>query len=219
MRRSSTAAFYSKVKPTAPSANAAPVVTPASDENSSPRLPKSPPPPTLSVKEARTWEHDRQRVKKTAELIKSKARKAQAAAHDGWSPAKLYQRHSSHSTVAVRTLLDDDQPVVAESEIDWDDVASPLRSSHVERDWELGREVVPPGRSEVPLTDLLIARKPRHVRGRSDFEVVPHIRSVIVLDDTTVPDVDFGEPWEHVDANEVNDHTPNPSYAKIAALN
>ena len=31
-----------------------------------------------------------------------------------------------------------------------------------------------------------------------DFEVIPHIRSVIALDDAFVHDMDLDEPWEHI---------------------
>ncbi|KAF5385018.1 hypothetical protein D9615_001022 [Tricholomella constricta] len=214
MRRPSTAAFYSRpLSRTKSTSNTAPA-NPALSENPTPAKSPSPVP---SVKEARTWEHDRQRLKKTAAFVKSKARKAQhgqAQAQGGWSTAKLYDRHS-HSA-AARALLEDDEPVCGESEVDWDDAASPLRSPRV----ELGREGIEhaPLRAEVPLADLLISRKPRHGRD-SGFEVVPPIRSVIVLDDTIAPDLDFDEPWEHVSTDDADEREPEPSYAKIAALN
>jgi hypothetical protein len=31
-----------------------------------------------------------------------------------------------------------------------------------------------------------------------DFEVIPHIRSVIALDDDANHDMDLDEPWEHI---------------------
>ncbi|KAG6822933.1 hypothetical protein H0H87_002287 [Tephrocybe sp. NHM501043] len=52
-----------------------------------------------------------------------------------------------------------------------------------------------------------------------DFEVVPALRSVIVLDDFTLPELDPDEAWEHVYASDADDTTSAPSYAKIAALN
>ena len=51
-----------------------------------------------------------------------------------------------------------------------------------------------------------------------DFEVVPHIRPVIVLDDNAIQDLDPDEPWEHVFV--VDDHPVDAlSYAKVASLN
>ena len=51
-----------------------------------------------------------------------------------------------------------------------------------------------------------------------DFEVVPHIRPVIVLDDDATPDLNLDEPWEHVFV--VDDYPVDAlSYAKVAALN
>ena len=38
-----------------------------------------------------------------------------------------------------------------------------------------------------------------HSYPADDFEVIPHIRSVIVLDDiANVHDMDLDEPWEHI---------------------
>ncbi|KAG5634633.1 hypothetical protein H0H81_001323 [Sphagnurus paluster] len=265
MRRPSAAAFtrpLSRAKST--NVPAAAPVTPGADEN--PTLPKATQ-LASSTKEARAWEHERQRVKKAASLVKSKARKAQTHATP-WTVTKLSDRHSSHSASA-RALMDaDDGPVCDETEVDWDDVASPLRSPASQRELERdGADNHVPDRPEVALTDFLISRKPRHGRGklvylsrisyhpalshprlcpspicirpdlsyqlqqlytdllsvsfplggRTDFEVVPPIRSVIVLDDAIMPDLDFDEPWEHVGLDDADE--PAPSYAKIAALN
>jgi len=54
-------------------------------------------------------------------------------------------------------------------------------------------------------------------KGDGDFEVIPHIRSVIVLDDNTPDGFGEDEPWEYV----LNpDSKPNKglSYAQAAAL-
>ncbi|GLB43623.1 hypothetical protein LshimejAT787_1401350 [Lyophyllum shimeji] len=223
MRRPSAALFYNRPLSKAKSI-AAPSATPApsaADENTSPA--RSPLVPNL--KEARAWEHDRQRLKKASGFVKNQARKAQADTR-GQSPtlaAKPYDRRP-----AIRAAVDQlegDVPDLAceESEVDWDDAASPVRSLCLDRDEEGEKEGVPrvSSRHEVPLTDLLVSRKPRHGR-EADFEVVPPVRSVIVLDDKTTPDLDFNDPWEHVyaeDATEQHTHERVPSYAKIAALN
>lgn len=44
--------------------------------------------------------------------------------------------------------------------------------------------------------------KAYHLIPAGDFEVVPHVRSVIVLDDVISHDLDIDEPWEHVQRDE-----------------
>jgi hypothetical protein len=90
-------------------------------------------------------------------------------------------------------------------------------------------------RPQAQLADVLVLpRKPRKGTGMhifdvglraipyqpldGDFEVVPPIRSVIVLEDNATPDLDADEPWEHVSmADERPIHSL--SYAKVASLN
>lgn len=46
--------------------------------------------------------------------------------------------------------------------------------------------------------------------------MIPHVRSVIVLDDNIASDIELDEPWEHIES--VKDHqatSPAPSYAKM----
>jgi len=72
---------------------------------------------------------------------------------------------------------------------------------------------------QVQLADLIVTKKPRRQGKDGDFEVIPPVRSVIVLDDPVTPDMDFDEPWEHIYG--VDDDMPSyePSYAKIVSLN
>jgi hypothetical protein len=52
----------------------------------------------------------------------------------------------------------------------------------------------------------------------SDFEVVPHVRSVIVLDDIVAHEITIDEPWEHIYGDKPEDSlAKTPSYAKILA--
>ncbi|KAG6856823.1 hypothetical protein H0H87_000296 [Tephrocybe sp. NHM501043] len=189
---------------------AAPVIPPTAatapnDENAVPAS-KSPP-PLPSTKESRAVEHDRQRLKKAAALLQRKARKAQLPGQ--------HMQTKTHQTGSMRgpgVRIDDDEPGIEETEVEWGGATSPVRT----------KEGTAPSatRTEVPLSDLLIARKPRHGRASDrDFEVVPALRSVIVLDDFTLPELDPDEAWEHVYASDADDTTSAPSYAKIAALN
>lgn len=74
---------------------------------------------------------------------------------------------------------------------------------------------------QVRLVDFLVA--PRKLqRGNApkdgDFEVVPHVRPVIVLEDNVIPELDIDEPWEHVSL--VEEHPVNAlSYSKVTSLN
>lgn len=94
---------------------------------------------------------------------------------------------------------------------------------------------------EAKLADLIVAKKPRtrrraggfsfpplppslltplsFVLSDSDFEIIPHMRSVIVLDDTTFSqDMALGdEPWEHIydDKDEGDVDIQAPTYATV----
>jgi len=87
---------------------------------------------------------------------------------------------------------------------------------------------VEPVKREVKLEDLVVTTQ-KKAAGRKmrvgDFEVVPHVRAVIVLDDNAdVHDMDVDEAWEHVtldndddEASSSSDGGEPVSYAKIAA--
>jgi len=56
---------------------------------------------------------------------------------------------------------------------------------------------------EVNLSEIMMLsqRKPRKLNA-GDFEVIPHLRSVIALDDAAIAhDMDLEEPWEHIYVN------------------
>ncbi|KAG6853543.1 hypothetical protein C0991_003401 [Blastosporella zonata] len=204
MRRPTT--FYG---PLSRSTSTAPAAPTPNDENAVPTS-KSPP-PLPSLKESRAREHDRQRLKKATSLLQRQARKAHQV--PGQWPVKV-QHTGSVRGPGVRIDDADDEPGVEENEVEWGGATSPVRS----------KDQVDTTRAEVALSDLLIARKPRHGRAPDrDFELVPALRSVIVLDDFSVPELDPDEPWEHIYASDADDtlplRTPELSYAKIAALN
>jgi len=156
--------------------------------------------PTFSFsKDARAYEHDRQRVKKAAELVKMRMRKSQSKA------SKLHMLTTVPSEKTKRLNRED---------VDIPDLPLPTESKHLAH-WVEPRltEI----RNEVKLADLIVSRKPRKST-EGDFEVVPHVRSVIVLDDSITPDIELDEPWEHVEG--VKDHQPTApalSYAKIVS--
>lgn len=50
-----------------------------------------------------------------------------------------------------------------------------------------------------------------------DFEVIPAVRSVIVLDEFIVPEPEVEEPWEYVSVDGEADTVVPPSYAQVVA--
>jgi hypothetical protein len=141
---------------------------------------------TGTVKDMRAYEHDRQKVKKAAELVKRKARKA-----SGWSRAlHELKTHSSGPTASSgkreRLWLEDvDALDGLECEPDVGRMLHSLPSRGVLN------------KREVKLADLVTARKPR--KGKDgDFEVIPHVRSVVILDDCVGLDLSEDEPWEYI---------------------
>ncbi|KAK0234205.1 hypothetical protein IW262DRAFT_1452740 [Armillaria fumosa] len=140
-----------------------------------------------TIKDQRAYEHNRQRVKKAADVAKMRQKKR--------SGSPLFKVDRGLASEKSRRLRADD--------------VDPLDGVFVEsthRD-----EAGPPAsrKPEVKLSDLLVWKQDR--KKEPDFEVIPHIRSVIVLDDFT-PDLAADEPWEHIDAEPVS---KAPSYAQV----
>ncbi|KAK0432534.1 hypothetical protein EV421DRAFT_1848857 [Armillaria borealis] len=139
-----------------------------------------------TIKDQRAYEHNRQRVKKAADVAKMRQKKR--------SGSPLFKLDRGIASEKYRRLRADD--------------VDPLDGVLVE---SAHRDEVPPlpKASEVKLSDLLVRKQDR--KKEPDFEVIPHIRSVIVLDDFT-PDLAADEPWEHIDAEPVS---KAPSYAQV----
>jgi len=71
---------------------------------------------------------------------------------------------------------------------------------------------------ELEALDFEVLIKPAkvHKRKAEDFEVIPQVRSVIVLDDQIAATPELDEPWEHVTAED-EERIIGPSYAQIVA--
>jgi len=156
-----------------------------------------------NLKDIRAYEHDRQKAKKEAELVKRKARNSPR-----W-PRPLYgsKIHSSsppalsgkHERLKVEDL---DSLEGVEYDADVRRVPHSLPSRGVIH------------KTEVKLTDLITPRKPR--KGNDgDFEVIPHVRSVIVIDDFVGLDPSVEEPWECIYGQCEEDGVRTRSYADI----
>jgi hypothetical protein len=178
-------------------------------------------------KAVRAYEVDRQRAKKAKDFELAKERKEQAAAE------KLSKKDAiTTGRRNVKDIWDRSEEGVA-----------PARKIKVEdyqpttRDKGDSGRVDKSGRKEMTLEDLIKPGGNRKGQGRSrkgkgttcplqmrlmfntttldaDFEVVPHVRAVIALDDE--PDLfELDEPWEHVNADEDESHAL--SYAAVVS--
>lgn len=176
--------------------------------------------PTLSAqrntlgKDARAYEHERQRLKKAADFVKMRSRKARGTE---WSGNRAYQRSAS---VASTTPSEKGRRLQEEDSEDGDVEGPVLLDSRPENMGVVPLMAEPsprPPRYEVRLADFIRAGKPRKPKGHGDFEVIPHIRSVIVLDDNTPDEFGEDEPWEYV-LNPDSEPDKGLSYAEVAAL-
>lgn len=196
--------------------------------------PTSPGPlsPVLYLKEDKdtlAYEHDRQKYKKTLDRAKNKARKAFGWGNGGGSP-----RRASHTQPAPEKSIkagEEDKELASEY-FQVGNVQVQRRKNSV--------ICAGPGFTEVKLADLVVlaagednaddqakgAAKKRRTRvGKGgldgEYEVVPHVRSVIVLEDQNAPDMDW-EDWECVDDESSDDGaekkiSAKTTYATIAA--
>ncbi|TFY51090.1 hypothetical protein EVG20_g11171, partial [Dentipellis fragilis] len=73
-------------------------------------------------------------------------------------------------------------------------------------------------RVQVRLADLVRPSRTRSAKKGVEhgFEVIPHVRSVIVLDDGAADEMELDEPWEYV-SSEGEEDKRAPSYAEILA--
>ncbi|KAF8167259.1 hypothetical protein B0H34DRAFT_8602 [Crassisporium funariophilum] len=163
----------------------------------------------LKDRDMRAYEHDRQRSKQAGEWAKRRARKAAAAVTSPGANAK-----GAKSVKGGKADVDVEVDVYAVNGILNTDKgflegfgASPVRRrDHV---------VVESLSMQVNLADLIDVAHKKPRKEKDDFEVIPPLRSVIVLDDMTeVHDMDVDEPWEHVSADEDREDL-EPSYATI----
>jgi len=148
----------------------------------------SPAPPTL--KDLRSFEHDRQRVKKAADLVKMRARKGQGR----WSSLAKGELYNSSRKNAAPLSSEKEKRLRAD---EVDALEGSLAESRGDVDGLVpSRNVSQP--SEVKLSDLVTFRnKPRKALD-GEFVVIPPHRSVIVLDDIHTHDLLVDEPWEHI---------------------
>jgi len=165
-------------------------------------------------RDARAYEHERQRLKHAGEWAKRRARKTTIDGTATGRPAGARAAHTGRQTKSLRggkAGLDvDDGYAVTPKGRDTDHTTAKMCNGLGAR--LLTKGPLPPsedGRTNAIKADsgvkvnlseimMLSQRKPRKPNA-DDFEVIPHIRSVIALDDIAiVQDMDLDEPWEHI---------------------
>lgn len=150
------------------------------------------------LREVRAYEHARQRAKRAEEVARRRAVKEQSLTALGNQLSQPTPRSKkgagaapSYDSVGVENLAAPPRDDVAHG-------PAPSRPAGMRLD-DLVRVAAP--------------AKPRKSKRKDvGFEMVPPVRSVIALDDTTSRDVVIDEPWEYIPRdNEV----PKASYAAI----
>ncbi|THH14490.1 hypothetical protein EW146_g5848 [Bondarzewia mesenterica] len=153
------------------------------------------------LKAQRAHEHGRQRAKKAGDRIKG--RMSRAANAKGEREKRVEE---------------------SKKDVDWD-ARDEVRVLEDLEQRKVGMGVFAStwgGREsrEVKLVDLV--RPSKSLRKKcavdGDFEFIPHVRSVIVLDDHVRDDAELNEPWEYVSSeSESEDSTKALSYAEIVS--
>ncbi|KAF5316347.1 hypothetical protein D9619_006539 [Psilocybe cf. subviscida] len=201
----------------------------------------------VQERDTRAYEHERQRNKRAAERAANRARKATYAGPFGVQSSAREGREANRKTRGrVEVEVDEDVQTVgkgisvlagtlieglsgANSSAGITAIAranaNAIRSVDAKRQAsssvQKGDDI-----REVTLSDLVVQsqRKARKTKV-DDYELVPAVRTVIVLDDMPSEDMDLDEPWEHValssednNGKEVaNGRLGEHSYAAIAA--
>ncbi|OBZ68635.1 hypothetical protein A0H81_11539 [Grifola frondosa] len=159
------------------------------------------------VKAVRAYERERQRTKKAVDWERTRERRERQR-NTGGHAARICTRHcrgaSGRHSRRMREGNDDER----ESEGTCGEPHSPDASA----------------RSAGSSDEVDIARLIRPAKARksklADFEIVPNIPSVIVLDDYTMAEPEMDEPWEHIMVDELEEKAITveaPSYARVVA--
>jgi len=177
----------------------------------SPTLPKP-------LKDTRAYDHERQRLKKAADFVKMRARKAQQGAGCDGGKSHHHRTGSGKDSVEGSAQLSEKGGRLQEEDLEYDELGEGLVLSNSRKE-NMGIVTIMADqpRYEVKLADLIRPGKPRKPKGDGDFEVIPHIRSVIALDDNTPDELVIDEPWEHVYSTDCEEDR-GLSYAQVAAL-
>ena len=177
------------------------------------------------LRDVRAYEHDRQHVKNAAELAKTREMKSRNAIEhcNRWGPWADKPKKTVVRTGKTGWFL-------------WKEATE----GELEKVEQLEADSLPtpaaPKRGEVKLADLIMPQKSHKTKGKTypippsvtyrlctfvstggDFEVIPPPRSVIVLDDFTINDMDLDGSCEHVPRGE-DEKRNSLSYAQIVSV-
>ncbi|KAL5535934.1 hypothetical protein ACEPAF_4028 [Sanghuangporus sanghuang] len=227
MAKSLVSESASASSPSGTAVQPVPAVTPDTgvtnpDTCQSPTSPPLPQPSQLDAKDRRAYEVARQRAKRPED--RRKARNQKEAKH-GWLAgvtgrgARAAQEKDAREATVVNARDLKKEVTVLESQSKPDAVGVTGLDAHE-------------ARITVRLEDLIRVAKVRKEKA-DDFEVVPHVRAVIALDETDfacdtegakipTPNLDFDD-WEHVasssDTSSSEDDEPRkaPSYAQVVS--
>ncbi|KAH9947076.1 hypothetical protein B0H21DRAFT_740245 [Amylocystis lapponica] len=156
------------------------------------------------LKAVREYEHDRHHTKKAAEHERTRERKER-------------RRFRPHSGRAVHVRRVSGRAIAVGPEVE--EQAALETPEDLERPEVVAEDVGPVGESMLEL-DIAPLMKPAKARKRKaeDFEVIPSVRSVIVLDEHAAAELEIDEPWEHVTADDQEgEKVEPPSYARVVA--
>lgn len=167
-------------------------------------------------RDARAYEHERQRAKHAGEWAKRRASKATGVGRAAVHAGRRAKSRKGGSDVEVDAFAVIPQGTDAESPTDGLG-AGVLKRVSLPPNRDSGTDAVPG--VKVNLSEIMVLSQRKLRPNVDDFEVIPHIRSVIALDDVdNVHDMDFDEPWEHIYGEEKvsDDRFGRPSYARVA---
>ncbi|KAI0964588.1 hypothetical protein AcW1_001375 [Taiwanofungus camphoratus] len=158
------------------------------------------------LKAVRAYEHERQRVKKAAEVERARERKERKR-RAGPCPARTCRTAHGRRANGRRGPFEmDEKPAEGKTTPD----------KHEERRL-LDDDITSQGRGVPELNIVPLIRPAKARKMKDDFEVIPAVRSVIVLDEFIVPEPEVEEPWEYVSVDGEADTVVPPSYAQVVA--
>lgn len=125
----------------------------------------APPAPPKLHKDARAYDHERQRLKKAADFVKMRARKAQQGA--GGTGGKTHSRTGSLKDFVQGAQLSGKGARLQEEDLEYDEVGEGLVLSHSRKE-NVGivSTLADQERYEVKLADLIRPGKPRKPKGQ-----------------------------------------------------
>ena len=171
------------------------------------------------------YEHDRQRVKKAAELAKTREMKSRNAIErrNCWGPwadkpKKTVVRIGKTGWFLWKEATKGELEKVEQLEADSPPTpAAPMRGEVKLADLIMLQKLCKTKGKTYPIPPSVTYRLHTFVSTGGNFEVIPPPRSVIVLNDFTINDMDLDGSWEHVPRGE-DEKRNSLSYAQVISV-